>query len=252
MERDYDERRDPEGEIAAERAEVAADEPIAPAGVRAARGRFGGIDLPASLGGMFAAFGFLVLLAGLVAAAIGGFGYQMNVAGVEQEVTVGGLIAGFITLFVAFLFGGWVAGRMARYDGLINGLALVVLAVLVAALFGLLGYWLGEQYNVFAQVNLPAWFTEAATTTAAVATGVGALVAMLLGALLGGWLGERYHRSVDYAVAEAQEGYIRERAGFFGSSRRRGFRGYAAGEESRRVPSDPAEREEFCREVCPC
>jgi hypothetical protein len=251
MEREHIERHDPEGEVTAERAEIAADEPISPAGIRAAHRRFGGVDVPASLGGMVAAFGFLVLIAGVAAAAIGGFGYQMNVTGVEQEVTIGGLIVGFVTLFLAFTVGGWVTGRMARYDGLVNGLAMVVLAVLVAALFGLLGYWLGEQYNVFAQVTLPAWFTEAATSTAAVVTGIGALVAMMLGGLLGGWLGERYHRPADYTVAEAQEGYLRERMNFFGSTRRRGFRGYAESEE-RAAPSTPAEREAYCREACPC
>src|SRR4051812_46877106 len=44
--------------------------------VEAARRRFGGIDLPASLVGMLTALAMLTLLGGLIGAAIGAIGYQ--------------------------------------------------------------------------------------------------------------------------------------------------------------------------------
>jgi hypothetical protein len=189
---------------------------------------------------MFAGIGFLVLLAGLLGAAITGFGYQTGIEGLEEEVTAGGMIAGLVTLFLAFLLGGWVAGRISRYDGLLNGFVVVVLTLLTAAVFALLGRWLDSEYNFFGQVGLPTWFTENAGTTEAIAGGIAAFVAMLLGALLGGWLGERWHQRADYALAEAQEG----------AYRRRGF--YRGRLSSREAPSSPAEREAYCRDVCAC
>jgi hypothetical protein len=240
MNRDDYDKHEAAAEVAEERSETVAELPASPAGRRAARSSFGGLDLPASFGGMLAGLGFLVILAGLLGAAITGFGYQTGIEGLEEEVTVGGMIAGFFALFVAFLAGGWVAGRMARYDGLLNGVAVVVLTLAVAALFGLLGMWVESEYNFFGEVGLPTWFTESAGTTEAIAGGVAAFAAMLLGALLGGWLGERYHRGPDYALAEAQEA----------AYRRRGF--FARRADSGGMPRAATEREAYCQEVCAC
>lgn len=252
MDREEHERYEAETEVAAERAEGQAEEADAraevggrPVGVAVARSRFGGIDLPASFGGMLASIGFLVLLAGLLSAAMTGFGFQTGIEGIEEEVTTAGLIAGFITLFVAFLVGGWVVGRIARYDGLLNGFLAVVLTLMVAGVFGLLGVWLDEQYNFFADVGLPAWFTDAAASSEAIASGIAAIVVMILGALLGGWLGEAYHRRADYALAEAQDEGFGERRRFF---RRPAFAPRASDVER----MSPSERETFCREACPC
>ena len=56
---------------AIERRETA--RPVHP--IAAARDRFGGIDLPASLVGMLTAIAVLILLGGIVGAAIGAIGY---------------------------------------------------------------------------------------------------------------------------------------------------------------------------------
>jgi hypothetical protein len=249
MDREDLERHEAERELDEERGD-ARSEVATPYGVREAHRRFGGIDIAASFGGMFAGIGFLVVLAGLIGAAISGFGYQTDISGLEEEVTTAGLIAGFITLFLAFLVGGWVAGRVARYDGLLNGFMTVVFTLVLAAIFGLLGLWLEDRYNFFAEVGLPTWFTENAGSTAAIASGVGALVPMLLGALLGGWLGEGYHRRADVALASAQEGVYRRRGFFERPSFRRGVA--APGFRPADATASPQEREAYCREVCAC
>jgi putative membrane protein (TIGR04086 family) len=41
-----------------------------------------------------------------------------------------------VVAFVAYLFGGYVAGRMARRAGLVNGLAVFVLALVVVVVAG--------------------------------------------------------------------------------------------------------------------
>jgi hypothetical protein len=181
------------------------------------RSRFGGVDIPATLAGLFSAIGVLVVLGGLLAAA-GSFGYQTtngsSGTGTEEigdSLAIGGLVAGFVTLLVAFLVGGWVAGRVGRYDGGRNGLLTAVWFVLAAAAMAALGAWAGDRYDVFADIELPAWFSNSDTTTAAIISGaVGILLALLAG-FLGGKLGERYHRRADAEVVRTNEIDVRER-----------------------------------------
>ena len=176
-------------------------------GVAEARQRFGGIDIPATLAGMLAALGMAVVLGGLLSG-VGAFGYQLGLKDAPTKLSLGGLVGGLATLFVAFLVGGWVAGRVARYNGGLNGLLTAVWFVLLAALLGGLGAWLGDKYNVFANVNLPQWFSGNALGAAAVVSGVVALAVMLGAAWLGGWLGERYHRRADSLVIRTRPGAI--------------------------------------------
>ena len=180
-------------------------------GVREARARFGGIDLAATLVGMLAALAALLLLGGLVSAAVGAIGYQVGLKGTEEELSLGGLLAGLLVLFLSFLLGGWAAGRMARYDGAKNGLMTGVWALVLAAILAALGAWLGAKYNVLAQVELPNWFSRDALTTAGIVSGLVAIAAMLAGGLLGGLWGERYHRRADAVIAGTREGGVLRR-----------------------------------------
>lgn len=178
-------------------------------GVAEARRRFGGVDLPATLAGMLAALGTAVLLGGLLAGA-GTFGYQLGLEDAATKLSVGGLIGGLATLFVAFLVGGWVAGRAARYNGGLNGVLTALWFVALAALMGALGAWAGDKYNVFANVNLPQWFSGDALGPAAILSGLVALAVMVGAAWVGGRLGERYHRRADSLVARTRPGAIAE------------------------------------------
>ncbi|MDQ3895803.1 MAG: hypothetical protein M3326_00905 [Actinomycetota bacterium] len=176
-------------------------------GLDAARSRFGGIDVPATLAGALAALGTSVLLAGILAAA-GTFGYQLGLADATEKLTAGGLIGGLATLLIAFLVGGWVAGRVARYDGGPNGLLTAVWFVLLAAGTAALGAWAGDKYDVFRNVHLPQWFDGDALTGAALASGLLALAVMLGAGWAGGRLGERYHRRADSVVAHTRPGAV--------------------------------------------
>jgi len=180
-------------------------------GIQEARQRFGGVDIPATLAGMLAALGTAVVLGGLLAAA-GAFGYQLGLKDAPTKLSLGGLIGGLVTLFVAFIIGGWVAGRVARYNGGLNGLLTALWFVLLAALMGGLGAWQGAKYNVFAGVHLPQWFSRNALGTGALLSGLVALVVMLGAGWLGGGLGGRYHRRADAVVAHHRPGAIAEPA----------------------------------------
>ncbi|MBA3330760.1 MAG: hypothetical protein H0T39_07825 [Actinobacteria bacterium] len=177
-------------------------------GILAAREHFGGVNLPAGLIGMLTALAVLVLLGGLIAAALGAIGYQRGVEGIEEELSIAGLVGGVITLFVAYLLGGWAAGRIARYDGPKNGLMTGIWTVLLAALVSALAALLGDEYDVLRRVDLPNWFSRDALTTAALVSGGVSVLAMLLGGMLGGFWGERFHRRVDAEIASTRPGGI--------------------------------------------
>jgi uncharacterized membrane protein len=169
-------------------------------GIAAARERFGGIDIPASLVGMLTALSTTLIVAGLVGAAVGAVGYQTGLEEDAQDLSTWSLIGGVAILLFAYLIGGWAAGRMARYDGARNGFAAGIWTLLLAAILAGLGAWAGSEYDVFRNVELPQWFEEDALTTAAIISGVAAIAAMFAGGILGGLWGERYHRHADRAI----------------------------------------------------
>jgi hypothetical protein len=173
-------------------------------GIAVARERFGGIDIPASLVGMLTALSSTLILAGLVGAAFGAVGYQTGLERSAEDLSTWSLIGGVAVLFVAYLIGGWAAGRMARYDGSRNGFATGIWTLLFAGILAGLGAWIGSEYDVFRNVELPQWFTTDAFTTAAIVSGVAAIVAMFVGGAIGGMWGERYHRRADRTILAAR------------------------------------------------
>lgn len=179
------------------------------AGIHAARERFGGIDIPASLVGMLTALSTVIILAGLVGAAFGVVGYQTGLEENADDLSLGSLIGGVAILFVAYLIGGWAAGRIARYDGARNGFATGIWTLVFGAILAALGAWAGAEYDVFQNVDLPQWFDRDALTLAAIVSGVAAIVAMFLGGIIGGMFGELYHRRADRTIADTRTETVR-------------------------------------------
>ena len=178
--------------------------------VAAQRDRFGGIKWGAAFFGWLSANGLAVLLIALVSAGGVGLGLAQGVDSVGEAtdqatgIGLGGAIAALVVLFLAYLAGGYVAGRMARFDGVRQGLAVWIIGLLVVLVLALAGALLGAQYNVLQQLNLPRIpVDEGTATTAGIVTLVAILLVTLLGALIGGKVGERYHRRVDRAGFEA-------------------------------------------------
>jgi hypothetical protein len=174
--------------------------------VAAQHARFGGIKWGAAFFGWLTANGLAVLLVALLSAAGVALGLANNVdtageaANQAQTLGIGGGIAILVVLFLAYLAGGYVAGRMARFDGARQGVAVWVIGLLVVLVLAAAGVILGSQYNVLQQLNLPRIpIDEGTATTAGIVTLVAILLVTLLGAVLGGKLGDRYHRKVDRA-----------------------------------------------------
>ncbi|GAC1315047.1 MAG: hypothetical protein NVSMB16_11810 [Acidimicrobiales bacterium] len=167
--------------------------------IASAHRRFGGLDTGATIAGAFSALGLTVLLGGVLA----GAGRVVYVNGLRDAptATAGSVVAGLAVLLVAFLVGGWVAGRMARYDGGRNGMVTAVWFVLFAAGTSVTGALLGQSYNVFSGDRLPQWFTDSARTPQAVLSAAVAFLVMVGAGFVGGVVGGRYHRRVDRMVA---------------------------------------------------
>jgi hypothetical protein len=178
--------------------------------VIAQRDRFGGIQWGAALFGWLSANGLAVILIALLSAAGVALGLArgMDTADVAAEevgtLGIGGGIAILVVLFLAYLAGGYVAGRMARFDGIRQGLATWIIGLVVVLVLAGAGALLGAEYNVLQQLNLPRIpIDEGTATTAGIITLVAILLVTLLGAMLGGKLGDRYHRKVDRAGFDA-------------------------------------------------
>jgi amino acid transporter len=181
--------------------------------VDAQHDRFGGIKWGAAFFGWLSANGLAVILLAILSAAGVAFGLtqvssadQATNQATQNAGTIG--IAGGITLlivlFLAYLAGGYVAGRMARFDGVKQGLAVWVIGLLVVIVLAIVGAVLGAQYNVLSQLNLPSIPISGGTlTTGGIIAGIAALLITLLGAILGGKLGTRYHRKIDRAGFDA-------------------------------------------------
>src|SRR5690348_23324 len=139
--------------------------------VAAQRARFGGIKWGAAFFGWLSANGLAVVLIALLSAAGVAIGLTNGVDTADkaaaQANTLGlaGGIAILVVLFLAYLAGGYVAGRMARFDGVRQGLAVWVIGLVVVLLLALAGVVLGAQYNVLEQLNLPRIPVDEGTAT---------------------------------------------------------------------------------------
>jgi hypothetical protein len=199
------EAREAERTEATERRTETVEERRPAYGVAAARDRFGGIDLPASFVGMLTALALVAILGSIVGAIVGAVGYQ---TGLDEEtvedISIASLIGGLVILFLAYLVGGWAAGRIARYDGAINGLMTGIWTIVLAAILSALAAWGVAETNadtdVLRNVNLPQWFSQDALTTGAIISGAVAVAVMLLAGLLGGAAGALYHRRADATI----------------------------------------------------
>jgi hypothetical protein len=166
---------------------------------------FGGMKFGAGFFGWLAATGMAVLLSAIVAGIATAAGLEQNVdpaaatTGSWQTAGVVGGIVLLVIILIAYFCGGYVAGRMARFNGLKQGLAVWLWAIIVTIVLVIIGAILGSQYDLLSQVQgLPnVGVNTGRVTTAGVLAALGVAVVALVGAILGGLAGMRFHRRVD-------------------------------------------------------
>ena len=175
--------------------------------VRQQKERFGGMKFGACFFGWLTATGTALLLTALLSAVGAGVGLAQNVdpAQATANARTVGLVGGIVLLvliFVAYVAGGYVAGRMARFNGAKQGVGVWLWALIIAVVVAVLGAIAGDRFNLLANLNgfprIPV--NEGDLTTGAIITAIAVALAALLGAILGGLAGMRYHRRVDRAT----------------------------------------------------
>jgi uncharacterized membrane protein len=170
------------------------------------RDMYGGVDWLASfLGFVFVlvAGAIFSLIAGLV---LGPLGFSLSLGDQIGAAIITGLVLVGILVFLTYFFGGYVAGRLARFDGgrngamllLWSGLTILVVALVNAILSSFLPSAISEDINSFIQNDLLSTIGSLSQLgVVGIVVFVGALLLALLGGFLGGRLGSRYHAEID-------------------------------------------------------
>jgi hypothetical protein len=205
----------------------------------------GGVSFGAILTGVVVAFGALTLLlalAGGILVATDTLDEVTNVSG-EEAVTASAVtgVVLVIAWFLAYMWGGYTAGRMGRGAGFLNGLLVPIVAILLLLAVGAIASALGaeaELNNPFGTVRLPV--EESNLVDIGTGIGIAVLVAMFLGSIIGGLLGARWHTKLERRVAERHLGDVaderRDEARAADERRRLSERA----EERRRAETTPA------------
>jgi hypothetical protein len=164
--------------------------------------RFGGISWGSTFFGWLSAAGLTALLAGLLGAT--GAALALNKVGDEatgsnaETIGIAGGIGLLVILALAYFGGGYVAGRMARFDGARQGLGVWLWGLIAAVAVALLAVIGGSKYNLLDALNLPRIPVDSGSlTTAGLIALIASLVVTLLAGIAGGKAGERFHRKVD-------------------------------------------------------
>lgn len=167
------------------------------------RDEFGGINWGAAFFGWVVAIGIGVLLTAIVSAAGAAIGLTNGDTAKANADTIG-IVGGALLIAIAvisYYAGGYVAGRMSRFDGARQGFGVWLLGLVITLLVAGAGAILGDQYNVFEQLNLPRIPVSTSDLTTGGAIALAAIVlGSLLAAVVGGKVGTRYHRRVDRAA----------------------------------------------------
>jgi len=173
----------------------------------ARRREFGGINWGAAFLGWLVAVALAILLTGIfgaIAAAVGSTTAvtQNDVERAAGTIGVATAIALLVILVIGYYMGGYVAGRMSRFDGGRQGAAVWLVGLLVTIVVVVIGVVFGSEYDIFARVDLPALpIPTDEATYGGLITLAAVIVATLLAAYLGGKAGQHYHRKIDRVAA---------------------------------------------------
>jgi hypothetical protein len=169
------------------------------------RERFGGLNAGADFFGWLVAIALSVLLASIVGAVVTAASANLEVDQSDAERSAGTIgiataIALLVILMIGYYAGGYVAGRMSRYDGGRQGFGVWIIGLVVTVVAVALGAIFGSQYNILDRVDLPSIPIPRDTLTGGgVIAAVAILIGTLLAALAGGVVGQHYHSKVDRA-----------------------------------------------------
>ena len=172
------------------------------------REEFGGLNWGAAFFGWLVAVGMAVILLAILSAAGTVFSLgEVSESEANSNAETIGIVGGILLiaiLAIAYYCGGYVSGRMSRFDGGRQGFGTWAIGLFVTIVLAVAGAIFGSEYNVLAELNLPRIPIDEGSLTAGAAIALAAVVILtLLAALGGGKAGERYHRKIDRAGFDA-------------------------------------------------
>ncbi len=166
------------------------------------RERFGGFNWGSDFFGWLVAVGLGAILTGILSAAGAVIGLN-EVSPTEALVNAEtiGIVGGILLLLVlmtAYYCGGYVAGRMSRFDGARNGFGVWLIGLIITLALAAAAAILGAEYNVLQNLNFPALPVDGQSlSTGGLIATAAVIIGTLLAAIAGGKAGERFHKKVD-------------------------------------------------------
>lgn len=169
---------------------------------------FRGTNWGACFFGWLVAVGVTILLgcvvgaiAGALAAARGWTEHDARSS--AATVALVGVIAVAVVELVGYYAGGYVAGRMSRFDAGRQGFGVWLIGVLTLVIVGGVLAILGTRYHWIEDLDRSSVdLSDSQATVGGIVAAAAVLALMLVGALLGSAVGRNYHRRVDRVLVE--------------------------------------------------
>ena len=195
----------------------------------ALREEYGGFHFGAAFYGWLVATGLSALLTALISAAGAALALTSGtkiLSGNAPTIGILGAILLAVDLGISYYAGGYVSGRMTRFDGGRQGLGVWLIGAIMTFLLAATGIFFGSNYNLLQQLNIPHIpVSQGSLTTGGLLTLIAVAVITLLAAVAGGKMGERYHRIIDRVgrttvepEAQPTRGYSRRPLPTFGET----------------------------------
>jgi hypothetical protein len=154
-------------------------------------------------------FGWLIMLSMVVLLSLSltgigaGASYVLDYTRTDARQQAGTVALAAAAVFVlmiclAFYIGGYVAGRLARFDGARQGFGVWMISLLLIVIGTGAGAFFNNRYDLVSRVDRPnVPLSNDSLITGGLITAAAVLMLPLLAALLGGKTGQRYHDKID-------------------------------------------------------
>lgn len=166
----------------------------------------GGVSPGAVLTGVVVAIGAMLVLTAVISGILVGLGLTDELQpGQATDVGIATGIGLVAAQFLAYLWGGYAAGRMSRGAGSANGALVALLGIVVGLAVGAIATWIGATEDLrtpFNSTQLPA---DGEVLRWGAGLGIAAVAAMFFGGVVGGALGSRWHTKLERRTVETDE-----------------------------------------------
>jgi hypothetical protein len=162
-----------------------------------------GFKSGAAFFGWLITVGLTVLITGILVAVTAGVDYAVTIeqSMIDDHAGTIAIVAAavvIVMLAIACYNGGYVAGRLARFDGARQGFGVWAIGLVVTLIVVGLGVLADSQYDLVNRLELPSVpIADDTLATGGAIAAAALLFVTLLAAIVGGKAGQRYHRRID-------------------------------------------------------